>query len=87
MKKLLEITNDYNLSIAEIAVRYIKSIDGISSIVMGMDNVKQLDENVALLNMPCLAPNLKYELDNIFKDIPNEVLDPSQWEYNKGDNV
>ena len=43
LKKLLHITHDYNLTNSEIAFGYIRSIHGISSVVIGIENMKQLN--------------------------------------------
>ena len=78
-KKLLQITHNYDLSITEIAFGYVRSTDGINSIVIGMENTQQLIENVALLDTQKLPIELINEINNIFRDIPIEVLDPSRW--------
>jgi hypothetical protein len=44
-----------------------------------MENSQQLIENVALLDTQKLPIELINEINNIFRDIPIEVLDPSRW--------
>ena len=79
LNRLLQITSDYNLSIAEIAFKYVRSTKGIISMVIGMENSQQLNENVTLLDTQKLPIELINEINNTFRDIPIEVLDPSRW--------
>ena len=75
----MKITHDYNLSITEIAFGYVRSTDGIKSIVLGMENFQQLNENIGLLDTPKMPTELINKINNQFRNIPIEVLDPSRW--------
>lgn len=79
LKKLLEISINYELSIAEIAFAYVRSINGITTMVLGMENLQQLYKNVGLLDAPKLPIELTNEINRAFSDIPTEVLNPSRW--------
>jgi len=79
LKRLLQITHDYNLSITEIAFGYVRYTNGIKSMVLGMENFQQLNENVSLLDAPKMPAELINKINNQFRNIPIEVLDPSRW--------
>jgi aryl-alcohol dehydrogenase-like predicted oxidoreductase len=76
---LNEISKNRNISIREMAFSYVSSFVGISSMVLGVDNLDQLLENSELISRSNMSEDLKEELDSAFINIPTSVLDPSNW--------
>ena len=63
----------------ELCLSYVKSIDWIDGLLMGVDNVLQLKENINLFNVRKLK-NEEFELvRNTFKNEPENLLNPSLW--------
>jgi len=79
LKKLLQLSHNYDLSITEIAFGYIRSTKAINSMVLGMENLQQLNENVKLLDNAQISLEVINEINSLFSNIPIEVLDPSRW--------
>ena len=81
LKKYFKIINEislkYNLTIEEIALKYVYSHPYINEIVIGVDNVEQLNNNINAFKTP-LDKNIIDELNNIVV-IEKELLNPVNW--------
>jgi len=79
LQKIYHISQDLGISIAQLAVEFIRSYKEITSIVIGSENSKQVEENVIRFRDPALnnipIGKILYEL----KDIPKEIYDPRVW--------
>ena len=63
----------------ELCLSYVKSISWINGIIIGIDNITQLEENIKLFNIRKLT-NKEFNLvRSIFKNIPKKLLNPSLW--------
>ncbi|NLZ56056.1 MAG: aldo/keto reductase [Clostridiaceae bacterium] len=70
----------WDLSPAALAVSFVLSIPGITSLVMGCENETQLTENVRLVNSSVtLDSEQMAELRRAFADVPLEITSPSLW--------
>lgn len=78
--KMHELADKAGLSIAELALTYIRDIEGITSLVIGAENPDQVKENVRLINSPALSESLRKEIEDTFVDVSLEVLNPSLWD-------
>ena len=63
LEELNAIARESDIPIPQIAYAFIRDIDGVSSLVIGTETVKQVRENIALLN--CDALNKKVRADPI----------------------
>jgi len=75
--KLNEFAKSHNISIQEIAINYLKDIDEIDSLLIGIDNVMQLKENIRIFKSN--KDFDYYEIVNDLNEIPNKFLDPRKW--------
>lgn len=63
----------------ELCLSYVKSIDWIDGLLMGVDNVSQLKQNIKLFNIRKLKKNEFDLVRNTFKNVPENLLNPSMW--------
>ena len=63
----------------ELCFSYIKSISWINGLLIGVDNLKQLKDNLKLSNVRKLDPDELQLIKNTFNNCPNKLLNPSTW--------
>tara|TARA_B110000495_G_C22956016_1_gene560114 strand:+ start:350 stop:1243 length:894 start_codon:yes stop_codon:yes gene_type:complete len=80
VNKLDKLTSTFNFNNKiELCLSYVKSINWIDGLLMGVDNVSQLKENIKLFNIRKLK-NKEFDLiRNTFKNVPENLLNPSMW--------
>lgn len=79
LHKLFDLKKKYNLSIANIAFGYVSSFKNLSGIILGVDNVEQLNLNVNLFDSQELRSEIINEINNKFYDVPSQLIDPRKW--------
>jgi aryl-alcohol dehydrogenase-like predicted oxidoreductase len=67
------------LSIAQLAVSYVRDISGVSSLVIGAETAGQVNENIKLIEAPPLSEKTRYEINKLFSEVPEEILVPYLW--------
>lgn len=81
LKRLNQLAADYNVSVAELAFGFIRDIEGVDSMVIGVENIEQVRANLRLLNAPTLAQELRAELWKLSANVPIEVNTPALWNW------
>lgn len=80
LKRIGSIARLGGMSVRELALRYVLSLPGISSVVIGAETAGQISENVASFEAADkLDPSLMSELRIAFADIPVEIVSPPMW--------
>lgn len=79
LDKLHALAHDAGVSMAELAVTFIRDTEGISSLVLGCDNPLQLLESVSLVNAPKISPEVRSEALAIAETIEPIVIRPWEW--------
>lgn len=79
IKKLKNLSDKYQLSIAEIAFKYVAEHPLIDAVVVGVDNVQQLCMNIDLLNSPSLPSDLIEEIEENFSEVDPWIITPGLW--------
>ena len=79
LDKLHALAHDAKVSMAELAVTFIRDTEGISSLVLGCDNPQQLLESVSLVNAPRISPEVRREALAIAEEIEPIVIRPWEW--------
>ena len=80
VNKLDGLTSTFNFNNKiELCLSYVKSIDWINGLLMGVDNVSQLKENIKLFNIRKLKKNEFDLIRTTFKNVPENLLNPSMW--------
>ena len=80
LEKLHETCEKTGMSMAELAFGYARDMDEIDSLVVGADKSEHIAQNIKLLNGPSLSPELKLELFEYFKQVPEFLLFPRLWD-------
>lgn len=77
-KKIIKICADHKISINELALRYVLSLKGVASVLIGLENLEQLKENVTVAKR---GPLDKITLTEINKmgSAPEKIINPRLW--------
>ena len=73
------IARDAGMTLAELAVRYMLSLPGITCLVVGVDTAKQMRENVALFDRGPLPHEARSRIEKAVPDLPDSILYPGNW--------
>ncbi|MCE6988561.1 aldo/keto reductase [Dyadobacter sp. CY323] len=79
LNRLNELAADSDLSVAELAFSFIRDLDAVDSLVIGAENIGQVEANLRLLNAPILSAELRAELLKLSINVPIEVITPALW--------
>ena len=79
LKKMRKIAEEENVSVAELAIAYIRDLEGVVSLVMGAEKPEQVKENIALINCKSLSDGARQKIVETFKDVDERVLSPWLW--------
>ena len=81
--KYLEMLNilakGQGLSIKELCFLYVRDCAYIDEFFIGCETVAQVMENLKLYRLPGLPKEFVDKIPLIFKDVPDEILNPSLW--------
>ncbi len=79
LKMVRKIAEEENMSIAGLAISYIRDLDGVSSLVMGADNREQVKENINLINVKKISDSAREKITKAFVGVDERVLCPWLW--------
>ena len=79
LKKMRKIAEDEGILITELAIAYIRDIQGVTSLVMGAEKPEQVKENISLINCKPLSENVRDKITATFKNVDERVLCPWLW--------
>jgi aryl-alcohol dehydrogenase-like predicted oxidoreductase len=79
LRKLRALAADNRTDIPHLALAAVNAVPGVHSIVIGAETPDQLQQSVAALQKPAPEPELIAQAWSLFKDIPDELTDPSRW--------
>ena len=79
LDKLHALANDAGVSMAELALTFIRDTEGIASLVLGCDTPEQLKESVALVNASKINPDVAKEAMRIAEEVEPVVIRPWEW--------
>ena len=79
LKKIKKIAEEENVSIAGLAISYIRDLEGVSSLVMGAEKPEQVKENIELINVKKISNSAREKIISAFNDIDQRVLCPWLW--------
>ncbi|MFM9196091.1 MAG: aldo/keto reductase [Planctomycetia bacterium] len=67
------------IGVAELAVRFMLGLEGVTSLVMGVDTVPQLEHNLAIVGRGPLDPALAAAVTAAIPQLPEMVVSPPLW--------
>ena len=79
LKKMRKIAEEENVTIAELAIAYIRDLKGVTSLVMGAEKPEQVKENINLINVKSISEHTREKIIKAFKDVDERVLSPWLW--------
>lgn len=77
--RLQEVAAEAGISVAELAVRYVLSQDGVTCILAGVETVAQVRENLRLFQRGPLSEDVSSAVDNVTADLSEMILTPALW--------
>lgn len=77
-EKIKKICLEHNLSVNELALRYVLNLKGVSSALIGSESLKQIKENIAVANRRPLDKKVIRAINKI-GSAPVKIIDPRQW--------
>ncbi len=67
------------LSIAQLAISYVRDMPGVTSLVVGAERADQIAETAVLLAGPPLSERAAAAVADSFADVPEQIIDPNYW--------
>lgn len=78
-RRLGALAGEAGLSPAELAMRFVLSTPGVTSVLVGVDTVEQMQQNLDIVRGGRLSPALMERIDQIVPCLPEEILNPVFW--------
>lgn len=79
IRQLQQMAINEHMSIAQMALSYVRDLPGITSLVIGSETIEQLAENVRLIEGPPVSDTGREFAEKKFRDVPEIMLNPSLW--------
>ncbi|PYI53453.1 hypothetical protein DLM86_16910 [Paenibacillus flagellatus] len=77
--ELRGLSERYGVPVAQMAVSFVRDMDGVHSLVIGAETIPQVRGNIALIGGPPLPDELREEILVRFRDVPEKVITPHLW--------
>lgn len=71
--------NDEGLSVAELALLYVRDIPELKKIIIGCETIAQVKQNLHMINLPPLSKSAVREIQDLFQGLPQRLIDPRMW--------
>jgi len=78
-RRLAALAADAGVSLAELAVRYLLGLDGVRSLLTGVETPDQIRANIEMIRRGPLPPEVMAAVEQTVPELPEEVLDPGRW--------
>lgn len=79
LEDIEKLSIESGLSVMEIAILYIRDLPEISKIIIGCETINQLKQNLQIINLPPLTENILKEIKEIYRGLPEKIIDPRKW--------
>ena len=79
IKNLKIISEEFNMNIREMALAFVKDLEEISSVIIGIESPDQLNENIEFLNKKSLPIKIRERIMDEFSNLPEEIINPGIW--------
>ncbi len=80
VEKVHKFAKELGISVAELAMSFIRDTVGVDSLVVGSETPEQVSQNVAMFNTPKLSETTLSAILDEFKDLDPFVISPWMWE-------
>ena len=82
LHELHEISNEYKINISKLALTFVRDIEEINSIILGVNNMEQIKINLENMNSERLDDEIKEIILEKFLELPDKIINPSKWKNN-----
>jgi aryl-alcohol dehydrogenase-like predicted oxidoreductase len=79
LQRLRALAGQAGMSLAELAVRYVLSLEGVTSGVVGVETIEQLRNNIAIFQKGPLDAALMKAIIAAVPQLPDSILMPNKW--------
>lgn len=79
LERLHRLAAEENMSVAQVAITFMRDLVGVNSLVLGADNAEQVKQNLELANAPALSDSARAKILDMFGDINPDILKPWLW--------
>lgn len=79
LARLRAFAEEEALSVAQLALSYIRDLEGVHTLVIGAETPDQIDDNVRLLQGPALSERTRDRVERAFRDMPEALITPLLW--------
>ena len=79
IESLRTLSRDTGISVAELAITFIRDTDGITSLILGCDTAEQLEESVKLIDAPKMEEAVRARILEISQSVEPTVIRPWEW--------
>ncbi|MNP27389.1 hypothetical protein D3C76_1202960 [compost metagenome] len=79
LKLLGELSQEANLSPAQLGLLFVRDLIEISRIVVGCETKQQLADNISTMQLPPLDEAVIDKIIQSFVNIPEKIINPSRW--------
>jgi aryl-alcohol dehydrogenase-like predicted oxidoreductase len=86
-RRLEALATDAGMGIAELALRFVIGLDGVTSVLVGVETLEQMRENLALFTRGPLPADLQQAIGSAVPDLPEQILVPRNWSKRMPDAV
>lgn len=69
------------ISVEDLALRFVASLSGITGVVVGMETVEQMDRNLAAVEAGSLSGKLLEAIRQEVPELSDEIIDPGLWQW------
>lgn len=69
----------HGMSVAQLAVSFVRDLPGVTSLVIGAERPEQVEETAAYLEGPPLPQEARLEIERSFAGLPEELINPNKW--------
>lgn len=83
LQGLRKLAAQAGMSLAELAVRYVLSLEGVTCGVVGVETVEQMKQNIAIFNKGPLDADMMKAVLGVVPDLPETILMPNKWPNDK----
>ncbi|MCX6031540.1 MAG: aldo/keto reductase [Chloroflexi bacterium] len=77
--RLQALAAEAGMSLGELAVRYVLSLDGVTCGVVGIETVEQMRQNLIMFAKGPLDAELRQAVEAAVPELPDKILMPNQW--------
>lgn len=79
LEMLRSLADEESMTLAQMAISYVRDLEAVDSLVIGAETPQQVRQNVEWIKGPSLSERAQQKLHQQLGDLPEHILDPSQW--------